>query len=233
MQQGFAMVGAAMMAMVLSGPAAWAEEAGMISVSGLGRVDAAPDLATINVGVSTQAKTAREALSQNTERLAKVLAELKAAGVAERDLQTSGLSLGPVFDYSVRGEPRVTGYQVSNMLTVRVRVLESLGTVLDQTVSDGANEFRGLTFALAEPGPAMDAARVAAVKDARRKAEMMAEAAGVTLGKVRRISEQVAHVQPMMMMRADAPAMEASSVPIAEGEVSYSVTVNIDWEIKE
>jgi len=204
-----------------------------IIVTGEGRSDARPDMATITVGVSSQAVTARAALDDNTARLAKVLDQLKAAGIADRDLQTSGLNLGPVIDYSAQGQARVTGYQVSNQLTVRVRALDNLGTILDQTVSDGANEFRGLGFALSEPGPAMDAARVGAVKDARRKAEMMAEAAGVKLGKVMSISEQVMHAAPIMFARSAPMMAEAAPVPVAEGEVSYTVTVQMEWQIEQ
>ena len=213
--------------------AAMADETARISVSGEGRSEARPDMATITIGVSTQAETARAALDENTARLGKVLEQLKASGIADRDLQTSGLNLGPMMDYSTDRKPRVVGYQVSNQLTVRVRALETLGGVLDQTVSDGANEFRGLTFDLSEPGPAMDAARVAAVKDARRKAEMMAEAAGVKLGKVMSIREQVVHAAPIMYARSAPMLADSAPVPVAEGEVSYSVTVEMEWQIEQ
>lgn len=224
---------AGVMAMQVLAGAALADDPGRLSVTGEGRSEARPDMATITVGVATQAQTAREALSENNARLGAVLEQLKATGIEDRDVQTSGLSMGPMIDYSVRGKARVTGYQVSNQLTVRVRALDDLGAILDQTVSDGANEFRGLSFGLAEPGPAIDAARVAAVQDARRKAEIMAEAAGVTLGRVMSISEQMSHAPITLRTRSSAMMAEAASVPVAEGEVSYTVVVEMVWEIAE
>jgi len=233
MRIGLATLLAGVMAMQVLAGAAVADTKGQLTASGEGRSDARPDMATIVVGVSTQAVSARDALSENNARLGAVLAQLKAAGIEDRDLQTSGLSMGPMIDYSVRGKAKVTGYQVSNQLTVRVRALDNLGAILDQTVSDGANEFRGLNFGLAEPGPAVDAARVAAVKDARRKAEMMAEAAGVKLGRVMSITEQMAHAPITLRSRGDMMMAEAASVPVAEGEISYAVTVNMVWELED
>ena len=206
---------------------------GKIVVTGEGRVDSAPDLATISVGVSTQAATAAEALSANNAKLATVLERLKTSGVEGRDLQTSGLSLGPRIEYnSATNQPKVVNYEASNMLTVRVRELSALGTILDQTVADGANVFNGLEFSLADPQPALDEARKLAVKDARRKAEMMAEAAGVKLGKLMTLDEG-GRDRPVPMMRMQAVAASAEAVPVAEGEVSYTVSVTAVWEIKE
>lgn len=205
---------------------------GKIIVTGEGRVDAAPDIATITLGVQVRAETAAAALAANSERLAAVLARLKSGGIAERDLQTSGLGLGPQMDYSREGQPpRVVGYEATNMLTVRVRDLAKLGTVLDKAVGDGANTLNGLAFGLAEPQAALDKARVAAVQDARRKAEMMATAAGVALGAVLEMSESHGG-GPQPYFRGAPMAMEAAAVPVEGGEVSLSVQVSITWEIK-
>ena len=190
-------------------------------------------MAAITLGVATRAETAAEALSANSAQLAAVLERLRGAGIAERDLQTTGLSLGPQMDYSRDGQPpRVMGYEASNMLTVRVRALETLGTILDQAVGDGANTFHGLSFALSDPEPALDRARVQAVQEARRKAEMMAEAAGVRLGPVVSISEAGGGRPPMPMMR-QSMAMEAAAVPVASGEVGYAVSVTVSWDLAE
>lgn len=222
---------AVLMAAHLGALSAAAETAApRIVVSGEGRVAAAPDMATITLGVQTQAPTAAEALAANSARLGAVLARLKATGIAERDLQTSGLSLGPQLDYSRDGQPpRVLGYEVSNMLTVRVRDLDRLGAVLDQAVSDGANTFHGLSFGLADPAGAYDAARVKAVEEARRKAGMMAAAAGVGLGAVLEIGEQGGMMDPRPMYRMG--AADAESVPVQGGEVSYAVTVTVTWAL--
>lgn len=203
-----------------------------ITVTGLGTVEAAPDMATISLGVQVSADTAAAALTANSQRIGAVLARLKAAGIAERDLQTSGLGLGPQLDYSRNGQPpRVVGYEATNTLTVRVRDLARLGVVLDQAVADGANTLNGLSFGLDEPQAALDRARVAAVQDARRKAEMMAQAAGVALGAVLEMSESTGG-GPRPFFRAAPMAMEAAAVPVEGGEVSLSVSVTITWEIR-
>lgn len=202
-----------------------------ITVTGEGRVESAPDMATITLGVQTQGATAAKALAANSAQLAAVLERLKASGIAERDLQTSGLTLGPQMDYSRQGQPpRVIGYEVSNMLTVRVRDLSLLGGVLDQAVSDGANTFHGLNFGLADPSAALDAARVQAVTEAKRKAAMMAGAAGARLGAVLDMAEQGGMIDPRPMFRS-AVAMEAAAVPVQGGEVSYSVSVTVSWAL--
>lgn len=203
-----------------------------ITVMGEGRVDARPDMATITLGVTTQGDTAAAALAENSTRLAAVLAQLKAAGVAERDLQTSGLNLGPRMDYSRDGEPpKVIGYEVSNQVTVRVRDLAALGGILDKAVGDGANTFQGLSFGLADASGALDAARVNAVTEAARKAAMMAEAAGAKLGPVIEMSETGGMADPVPMYRRGAVAMAAEAVPVEGGEVTYTVNVTMTWEL--
>ncbi|WP_323041021.1 SIMPL domain-containing protein [Gemmobacter sp.] len=203
-----------------------------ITVTGEGRVDARPDMAVITLGVATQGDTAAAALAENSRRLAAVLAQLKAAGVAERDLQTSGLSLGPRMDYSREGQPpKVVGYEASNMVTVRVRDLTALGGILDKAVGDGANTFHGLSFGLTDATAALDAARVSAVKEAARKAAMMAGAAGVALGPVIEMTESGGAPDPMPMYRKGAVAMAAEAVPVEGGEVSYAVNVTVTWEL--
>ncbi|MDO9527058.1 MAG: SIMPL domain-containing protein [Gemmobacter sp.] len=203
-----------------------------MTVTGEGRVDSAPDMAVITLGVATEAQTAAAALSENSTRLAAVLDRLRASGIADRDLQTSGLNLGPQMEYAEGRAPRIIGYAASNNLTVRVRDLSALGGVLDTAVSDGANTFNGLTFGLSDPMPALDGARTAAVADARRKAQMIADAAGVRLGDVIDISESVNSGGPAPMFRDSKLAM-AESVPVAGGEVSHSVNVSITWELNQ
>lgn len=223
-----AAMAAAMAVQMATGAAAEAPVA-RITVSGEGRVDTAPDMATITLGVQVRADTATAALADNSARLSAVLAALKADGIAERDMQTSGLGLGPVLDYSRDGQPpRVTGYEASNMLTVRVRDLTRLGVVLDKAVGDGANTLNGLSFGVSDPAAMLDAARVAAVQDARRKAQMMAEAAGARLGAVLEMAEQGG--MPAPMFRAAPMAME-SAVPVEGGEVSLSVGVSVTWAL--
>lgn len=202
-----------------------------ISVTGEGRVEARPDMATISMGVTSEAQTAAEAMSANAAQLGEVLDNLRAAGIEDRDLQTSGLSLNPNWNHNSNdGAPRIQGYVASNQLTVRVRTLEKLGMILDAAVKDGANTLNGVSFGVTNPEPLLDEARKRAVADARRRAELLTEAAGVELGKVLSIAEGGGYTPPQPQFRM-AEGMMADSVPVAEGEVSLSVSVTLVWGI--
>lgn len=187
----------------------------MITVTGTGTVEATPDIATLSIGVTTQGETAAAALSANTAQLEAVMARLTAAGIEARDMQTSNLSLNPNwtgYDNSSTTGPTIAGYVATNMLTIRVRQLDGLGAVLDAAVADGANTLNGLSFGLADPAPALDEARKEAVAEARARAELLATAAGVKLGRIISISEGSAPSEPVPMFRADAAA---APVPVA------------------
>lgn len=224
------------LALPLTGPALAddAVEVAHITVTGEGRVDLRPDMATISLGVTTQGDTAAAAMAANSAELARVLDRLRAAGIAERDLQTSGLSLNPNWDntYGSGGAPQIRGYVAANMLTVRVRALETLGGVLDAAVTDGANTLNGVSFGLAEPDPMLDEARRRAVADASHRALLLAQAAGVGLGKVVSITEGGGYAPPVPMYRMQADAV-AAPVPMAEGEVALAATVTMVWEIAQ
>jgi len=203
----------------------------LITVTGDGSADAAPDLAVLSMGVSTLAGTATEAMAENTAAMAVILARLQAAGIAERDLQTSNLSLNPNWTgYDTGTAPKINGYTAMNQLTVRIRALDTLGVVLDAAITDGANTVNGLSFSLSDPRPAMDRARVAAVADARAKAELLVQAAGGSLGRIVSITEGGA-VQPGPLFKAT--TMQEAAVPIAGGEVSTNAQVTIVFEITQ
>lgn len=211
---------------------ALAEDLGapMITVTGEGVVEATPDVATLMIGVTTQGVTAAEALSANSAALDGVLARLKAAGIEARDMQTSNLSLNPNWTGYDSSTPTISGYVATNMLTVRVRALASLGEVLDAAVADGANTLNGLTFGLADPAPALNEARKEAVADARAKAELLAEAAGVKLGKVISIGEMGVSSGPMPMFKSDEAA---PAVPVAAGELGMTASVTVQFQLVE
>lgn len=218
---------------VLANPV-WAEEShGVISVTGEGQVAAVPDMATLTLGVMVNGDTAKAALDANSAALAAAIKRLKDAGIEDRDIQTSGLSLGPIYDYSSsNGSPQaVLGYSASNMVTVRVRALDSVGAVLDAAVTDGANTLNGISFGLADPVPSTDEARKAAVVDARHKAELYAAAAGVKVGKVVSINENGGYAPPMM--RAEAMAGKSDAVPVQAGELSIGASVTVTFELTE
>lgn len=231
MRMTFPLVAMTAVALALAAPAR--AETATITVVGEGRVDSAPDMATVMLGVTTEAPTAAEAMAANSAELGRVLARMKEAGIADRDLQTAGLSLNPNWDSSYSGSaPKIRGYVASNQLTVRVRALDTLGGVLDKAVQDGANTFNGLTFGLADPGPVRDEARRRAVADALAKGALYAGAAGVTLGPILSISENNFGGGPQPMYRMDA-AMASEAVPVAQGEVSTTAQVTVVFRIAE
>jgi uncharacterized protein YggE len=202
-----------------------------ITVTGDGISEAVPDMATLSLGVTTTGATAAEALSANSAALAAVLERLRAAGVADRDIQTSSLSVNPNwtgYDSSLSG-PKIADYTAMNMVTVKIRALDTLGGVLDAAVSDGANTLNGLTFGLQDPRPAMDAARTAAVQDATAKARLIAEAAEVTLGPIQSITESAGYGGPAPMFKDAAPA--AAPVPVEAGALSMTASVTVVWQI--
>lgn len=210
---------------------AWAEPATRtITVTGEGQVSAVPDMATVTLGVMSDADTAGAALTANSDQLRGVLDRLAAAGIAEKDIQTTGLSLGPRYDYSESsgGAGQIAGYSASNSVTVRVEALEGLGAVLDSAVGSGANTLGGLSFGLKDPTSAIETARKLAVADARARAELYAQTAGVALGPVLTISETMTGGQPAPMFKAD---MAAAPVPVQAGEISFGAAVTITYEI--
>jgi uncharacterized protein YggE len=206
-----------------------------ITVTGTGTAEAAPDIATLRVGVTSEAKTARAAMDQTNARTAAIIARMAGLGVAERDMQTSGLSVNPVWSNRPAAggqtENSITGFVARNGLTLRVRDLAVLGEVIDRAVDDGANDIGGVSFDVDEPAPLLDAARRDAVADAMARAQLYAEAAGVTLGTLQSLSEQGGYApQPRMMEMAMA---RDSGAPIARGEVGFSASVTMVFSIGE
>ncbi|MBB94599.1 MAG: hypothetical protein CML68_08360 [Rhodobacteraceae bacterium] len=221
------------MAVAFGATAASAQDAmRQITVSGQGSVSASPDMASITLGVTEEAPEAREAMQLASASVAAILARLEALGIADSDVQTRRLTVNPVWSNRRGGEepPRITGFVASNTLSVRIRDLPRLGEVLDQILSEGANNFSRLQFSLQDPDPLVNDARRDAVKDAMAKAALYAEAAGVTLGPLQSLTEQGGNPRPMMMEMAAARDM---SVPIAKGEVTVQALVTMVFSIAE
>ena len=212
-------------------PAAAEPVPAFITVAGEGRSFAVPDMASLNLGVASRGLTAADALGANSTALASVLARLAADGIAPRDIQTSGLSVSPRYDYSDNGDGRVVGYDARNMVTVRVRDLPALGALIDAALAAGANEFNGLSFGLADDRAAIDAARRAAVADARARADLYAKAAGVSLGRIVTISETAGFEAPQPMALRAAPMAAPPPVPVAAGELSLGAQISMVFEI--
>lgn len=199
-----------------------------LTVTGTGSVAATPDLATIQLGVTTNAATAGAAMSANSTAVAAVIARLQAAGIAAKDYQTSSLSLNPNWVNNAAGTgSEINGYIATNLLTIKVRAIDQVGSVLDAAITDGANTLNALTFGLQNPRPVMDEARKQAVADALARATLIATAAGVKLGPVQSITEggPTDMPGPMYKMATDA------AVPVAAGEVDTSATVTMVFQI--
>jgi uncharacterized protein len=212
----------------------------VITVSGEGESALAPDMAVVNLSVVKQAKTAREALDENNKAMNDVLGALKKAGIADRDLQTSGFSIQPQYNYPQPVDnqpqpPELIGYQTSNSVTVRVRDLSKLGEIIDQSVTLGINQGGDIQFTNDKPETALEEARKNAVADAIKKAKTLSEAASVKVGRVLEISENVVRPMPQPVYRATMmkQASDAASVPVQGGENSYNVTVNVTFAIEQ
>ncbi len=198
-----------------------------ITITGQGQVSVKPDVAIVETGVVTQAKTAAEALTANTQAMQAVFDAIKELGIEDRDMRTSQFSVNAIHTRPERGEAsRISGYQVSNLVSITLRNLDRVGEVMDRVVSTGSNELRGIRFQVEKPGPPMDGAREDAVKDALRKAKIYVAAAGVALGPVLTINEHGGGGRPQPVF-ARAMAMEAADVPIAAGEQTLSTSVTL------
>ena len=202
----------------------------VISVTGEATVSVPPDLAQIDGGVTSEAKTAREATDANNAAMGKVLLALKGAGIDEKDFQTSRLSLQPQSAPNRTGPAAIVGYRASNRVTIRLRDVAKVASVIDTLVAAGANDIGGINFMVSQASKLLDEAREQAIADARRKAEIYAKAAGVTLGAPLSISEE-GNAAPVPYRRMAAGM--AASAPVAQGEETLAVTVSVSWAIKQ
>lgn len=213
-----------------------------ILVTGEGSVDVAPDMAVLILSVMREAPTAREALTANSTAMKKVLDAMAGLGIAERDLQTANFDIQPRYTYPQPGReanntPRLVGYTVRNGLTVRVRDIAKVGEVLDTSVTLGVNEGGSILFTNDDPSAVITQARQKAMQAALAKARTLAEAAGVKTGKILEISEQDYQPRPMAMAKMEMMAMDsarsAAPPPIAAGENTYRVTVNVSVALEQ
>jgi uncharacterized protein len=201
-----------------------------ISVTGEATVSVPPDMAEIEGGFTSEAKTAREASDANNTAMGKLLLALKAAAIDDKDIQTSRLSLQPQSAQNHTGAaPAIVGYRASNHVTIRLHDVTKVASVIDMLVGAGANDIGGINFMVSGASKLLDQAREQAIADARRKAEIYAHAAGVTLGAPLSISEGGSSPMPMQFR---AKAMMAAT-PVAPGEETLQVSVNVSWAIKE
>jgi len=203
-----------------------------LDVAATGEVTRVPDLVRINAGVVTQAAGASEAIRLNAARMERVRAALRRAGIADRDIQTSSISLQPDYRYAENQPPQLTGYRASNEVNIRFRDIANSGAIIDALVAEGSNQINGPMLEIERPAAALDEARTRALTIARERAELYARALGMRVKRILAVSEPgAAPIAPMPMMRLQANDA-AAATQISPGEQSLSVTLNVTFELE-
>lgn len=207
-------------------------DATLVAVAVQGEARRAPDVATLSVGVVTEAPDGNAAMRANAERMSKVMDAIKRVGIAEKDVQTSGVSLSPQYQYRDQQTPRITGYQASNTVSLKVREIAELGEVMDALAGAGANQIYGPNFEIDEPEPVLGEARRAAIEQARARAATYASALGMKVRRIVSINEGAGGgIRPMPYMAMSKAADAAESTPIAPGENTLSVNLEVVFEL--
>jgi uncharacterized protein YggE len=203
-----------------------------LEISADGEVTRPPDIATLSAGVVTQSSSAAAAMADNAKRMAAAIAALRRAGIADKDIRTSSLSLQPQYRYADNQPPAVTGYQASNQLTITFHDIARTGPILDALVGQGVNQISGPDFALEHPDAALDEARGQAMQRARARAEIYAKAAGLGVKRIVAISEAGGYSpapQPRVFMMA---AREKAATDVQPGEEKIGVTLQVTFELQ-
>ncbi|WOX06025.1 SIMPL domain-containing protein [Microbulbifer pacificus] len=204
----------------------------LISISSQGEASQAPDIANISAGVVTEASESSAAMQANAEQMDKLMKAIKKAGIADKDVQTSGINLMPRYDYQPNRERQLLGYQAHNTVSITVRKLDELSKVIDLLTAAGANQIHGPSFSIGEPEPLLAEAREKALKQAQARAKSYADALGTKVLRIVSISEGSHGGMPRPMMRAEmASAKDSASTPIAVGETSVSVNMELVFEL--
>lgn len=204
-----------------------------LDISATGEVTRVPDVAIISAGVVTRAATASEAMRENANRMERVIAALKRAGVADRDIQTSSLNLNPDYRYQENQAPQITGYSASNQLTIRFRDIRNSGKILDALVAEGANQINGPSLTIDQPQAAQDEARARAVAMGRARADLYARSLGMRVVRLVSVSESGGYFAPPppMAERSDM-AMSVSKTQVVPGEQKLQVTLAMVYELQ-
>ena len=206
----------------------------VLEITAEGQSKRVPDLATISAGVVTQAADAASAMRENATRMDRVIAALKRAGIADKDLRAASISLQPQYRYGENQPPVITGYQASNTITVKFRDIAKSGSVLDALVATGANQINGPDLGLDDPAAAMDEARLDAMAKARARAELYARAAGLKVKRILSISESGSEMpRPVpILMRAQGMVADSAQSKILPGEQSLTVNLSVRFELE-
>jgi uncharacterized protein YggE len=220
-------------------PQAAQAEDSTLSLSAEGFVRAVPDTAVVTIGVVEQADTAGDALTANNAAMNRLFEALRGAGIADRDMGTSNFSIDPVMIYpepkadGTQDPPEITGYRVSNQVTVKIREIGRAGGILDQVVRVGANQISGIAFTVADEASLLDKARAEAMRTVIARAKIYAQAGGFTIGRIVSVSENTGFYPVQAAPMAAMAEAKDARVPIAPGEQRLQVTVNVSWEIHE
>ncbi len=205
----------------------------LLSVSAEGKVEGRPDMATINLGVQTQAPSAQAAVQANAQRMTALIAALRRAGIAERDIQTSNVSVNPQQQYRENQPPLTLGYQANNTVTAKIRSIDTVGRVIDACVAAGGNTVNGVYFSYQNPDTQMDAARRNAIQEATRRARVYADALHMSVARVVAVQEGGGYSPPvpMPMMRMAAQA-DAAPTPVEPGQIETTANVTMTFELR-
>jgi len=230
----------ALLAAVVSAPVAMAQTAPrdtplvqgtMLSISASGSSEAVPDMATLSLGVATEGQTAQAAVAENARRMNALIQALRRAGIAERDIQTTNVSVYPQQQYRDGQAPLITGYQANNSVSARIRNIDHVGRVVDAAVAAGGNTVNGVSFSHEDPEAQMDIARRDAIAEARRRAELYANALGMSVARIVAVSEGGGYRPPVMPMAMERMAADAAT-PVAPGEIETRLEVNVTFELR-
>lgn len=202
-----------------------------ITVSGSGEAFANPDMADLELGVVSQAETAVAALQINSEAVAKLLSQLREFGIPDAHIHTQNISLNPQYQFQGKRSPQITGFEVKNRVAVKIKALDRLGKILSGLVAAGGNILSRVRLGVADPSPVLDEARRAALADAKHKAHIYANAAGVKLGRPVLIREDLAQPAPPRPLPERA-SVAAADVPVMPGETSFTVQLSVTFAIK-
>ena len=225
-------LGVSMTAHAQTVPAVVASDATLLNVSAQAEAHRVPDIATLSAGVVTQAVDGNTAMRDNAVQMDKVMAAIKAAGIAERDIQTSGINLSPQYRYAENEAPKITGYQANNTVSLKVRDISKLGKVLDSLAAQGANQINGPSFEIDQPEPVYDEARLAALKKSQARAETYAKALDLKVRRIISISEGGGGgFRPVPMMAMSARGKAEMDTAVSPGETEVSVSLDVVFEL--
>jgi uncharacterized protein YggE len=207
-------------------------EGTLLTVNADGKSEARPDMAIVSLGETTEGQTAAAALAENARRMTALNAALRRAGIAERDIQTSNVSVYPQQVYGEGQAPRITGYQANNSVTVKVRRIDNTGRVIDAAVGAGGNTVNGVSFTHADPDAQLDIARRDAIAEARRRAELYASALGMRVNRIVSVSEGGGYAPPMPVPVERFAAQDAAATPVSPGEIETRVSVSVMFDLR-